>query len=176
MSVAFLMPPEQTKVEMEDAEVGVTSKTFRKGHTAMTVAVIGAVCAGLASIIVPISQSYFSRPPAAKSNLLEVVQALKDTSEQQAKEIRQMHDDMVEQRSWFKGYLAAQGIDVRDPPNTPSASTPVVEITKPVSRRPGGSLSGFGSGQVLVGTPLPSPKPLSKSKEIPVPFVPTPQQ
>ncbi len=173
------MPPAQTQVELEaeDAEVGVTSRTFRnhKGRTAMVVAVIGAVCAGVASIVVPISQSYLSRP-AAKSNLEEVTKALKEASERQDKEIRQIHDDMLEQRAWFKGYLSANGIKVVDPPGLPSPSTQVIEITKPASSRRIGGSAGFGSGsgQVVVGTPLPSPKPLPKTKEIPAPFVPPP--
>lgn len=166
------MPPAQTQVEMEEQDVEATSKTFRnhKGRTAMIVAVIGAVCAGVASIAVPIAQSYFGRPPPAKSNLAEVVQALKEASERQDKEIRQMHEDAIEQRSWFKGFLSAQGYKVVDPPDFPSPSTQVVEITKPASGRPGSSQKTY------VGTPLPSPRPLPKAKEIPTPFVPTPAQ
>lgn len=173
------MPPAQTQVELEaeDAEVGVTSKAFRnhKGRTAMIVAVIGAICAGVASIVVPISQSYFSRP-AAKSNIEEVTKALKEASERHDKEIRQMHDEMLEQRAWFKGYLSANNIKVVDPPGQPSPSTQIIEITKPASSKKAGASAGFGpgSGQVVVKTPLPSPKPLPKTKEIPAPFMPPP--
>lgn len=174
------MPPAKTRLEVEAEadEVEETSKTFKnhKARTAMMVTVIGAACAGIASIVVPITQTYFISRPAVKSNSEEVMKALKEASERQDKEIRQMHDDMTELRSWLKGYLAAQGVKVLDPPDQPSPSTQIVEITKP--RRLGGAGFGAGTpqGQVLVGTPLPNPKPLTRAKEIPVPFVPPPQQ
>lgn len=159
------MPP----IVEEDEETVEASKAFRnhKGRVAAVVTLIGAVCTGLAVTVVPIATTYLNRPPAMKANTEEVLKALKEESERKDKEIRQLHDDITELRSWMKGYLTAQGMKIMDPPDSNSPGTTVVEIRpKPVlSRR-------SAAPRPTVETPLPVPKPLGHPGEIPEPFAP----
>ncbi len=162
------MPP---KVE-EAEEVVAASRAFRnhKGRVAALVTLIGAVCTGLAVTVVPIVTTYLNRPPAPKSNVEEVLKALKEESERKDKEIRQIHDDMNEMRAWWKGYLTAQGMNVTDPPDTNTPGTTVVEIRpKPLMSRKN------AAPRPTVETPLPVPKPLGHPGAIPEPFAPQQQ-
>ncbi len=155
----------------ESEEVEEASRAFRnhKGRVAAVVTLIGAVCTGLAVTVVPIVTTYLNRPPAIRANTEEVLKALKEESERKDKEIRQLHDDITELRSWMKGYLTAQGMKIIDPPNSDSPGTTVVEIRpKPLSTR------ANASPRPTVETPLPVPKPLGRPGEIPEPFAPQP--
>jgi len=159
------MPP---KVE-EAEEVVAASRAFRnhKGRVAAVVTLIGAVCTGLAVTVVPIVTTYMTRPAAPKSNVEEVLRALKEESERKDKEIRQLHDDITELRAWWKGFLDAQGYKTLDPPGANSPPTPVIEIRpKPLQSR------RVTAPAPTVETPLPVPKPLGHPSPIPEPFAP----
>jgi len=159
------MPEKDEEDEIEDA-----SRSFKhsKARTAFVVAIIGAATTGVAAVVVPIVQSYIVNRPAVKANSEEVLKALKEQSEQQQKDIRQLREDLIDLRSWTKGYLMAQGYRVTDPPDKDLPPTPVVEIhPKPVHPK----RSVFTPAPV-VETPLPFPKELSPAKPIPYPVVP----
>ncbi len=162
-----------TKQEDED-EIDDASRSFKhsKARTAFLVAVIGAGMTGAAAIIVPITQSYIvNRPSAVKPNTEVVLKALKDKTEQQDKDIRQLREDLIELRSWTKGYLMAQGYRVTDPPDQDLPPTPVVEIhPKPVHPK-----RTLFSPAPVVETPLPFPKAIASPKQVPYPIAPAPE-
>lgn len=165
LSVVFLMP----LTEHEEEEVDEASRSFKhsKARTAFLVAVIGVATTGVAAIVVPITQSYINRPPV-KTNSEEVLKALKENSEQQAKELKQLREDFIDLRSWTKGYLMAEGFRIMDPPDSNLPPVPEVEIhPRPVHPR----RTAFSPAPV-VETPLPFPKALGSSKQIPYPIAP----
>lgn len=157
--------------EHEEEEVDEASRSFKhsKARTAFLVAIIGVATTGLAAIIVPITQSYINRP-AVKPNSEEVLKALKENSEQQAKEIRQLREDFIDLRSWTKGYLMAEGFRIMDPPDSNLPPVPEVEIhPKPVHPR-----RTVFSPAPVVETPLPFPRELGSVRQIPYPVAPAP--
>jgi hypothetical protein len=167
------MPPKTPEEAVEEREeIDEVSKSFKhsKARTAFLVAIIGSALTGVAAIVVPITQSYISRPSAVKPNTEEVLKALKDKTEQQDKDIRQLREDVIELRSWTKGYLMAQGYRVTDPPDQDLPPTPVVEIhPKPVHPK-----RTLFSPAPVVETPLPFPKAIASPKPVPYPISPSP--
>lgn len=172
LSATVWMPPPKPQrspkdgiVVLADDEEPVPSFRNEKTRTAGIVALIGAVCAGLAVTIVPIAQAYINRPPPAKANFEEVLKVLKEESERHNKEIQKSHDDVVELRSWIKGYLTAQGYVIQDPPDANAPSATNVEIESPRTTR-----KRLPPSQV--SPPLPALRPLTRAKEIPEPVSP----
>lgn len=161
-----------TKKEDEE-EIDDASRSFKhsKARTAFLVAVIGAAMTGAAAIVVPITQSYIiNRPTSVKPNTEEVLKALREKTEQQDKDIRQLREDVIELRSWTKGYLMAQGYRVTDPPDQNLPPTPIVEIhPKPVHPK-----RTLFSPAPVVETPLPFPRAMSSPKQVPYPIAPVP--
>lgn len=127
--------------------------------------VVGAVGTALAGILVPLGTAWLNRPPPPEDNVEEVLKALKEESLRQDREIRRLHDDVTELRSWIAGYLRATGVRVRDPED--AAPSEPVEVTAPL-RKKRSPLEPAPE----VRTPMPSPRPLGTAREIPEPFVP----
>ncbi len=160
-----------TDKQEEREEIDEASRSFKhsKARTAFLVAIIAAATTGAAAIIVPITQSYINRPSAVKPNSEEVMKALKENSEQQAKEIRQLREDFIDLRSWTKGYLMAEGFRIMDPPDSNIPPVPEVEIhPKPVHPK-----RTLFSPAPVVETPLPFPRALGSRKQIPYPVAPS---
>lgn len=161
------------ETEKKPGKVEVVSEVpppFRgHGRTAKLVAVIGALGAFFAAVLVPPIVAYINRPPPVKANTEEVLKALKEDSVNQAKDLKQTHEDIMELRGWLKGYLVANGVTIRDPDDPRPPPSDPVEVVHPMSKRTNPLAR---SPEVL--TPLPAPRPLTKPKEIPDPIMASP--
>lgn len=120
----------------------------------------------LAGVVVPITSAYFNRPPRPPSNSVEVQKALIEENERLDKEIRKLHEEVIELRSWLKGYVEAQGMKVQDPPNMQVPPGQQVTLT-PQPKRPKRTVF---TPAPEVRPPLPVPGPVSRKTDIPMPI------
>lgn len=127
--------------------------------------VVGAVGTALAGILVPLGTAWLNRPPPPEGNVEEVLRALREETRRQDREIRRLHGDVTELRSWIAGYLRSTGVRVRDPED--AAPSEPVEVTAPLRKK-----RGPVEPAPEVRTPMPAPRPLTPPGDIPEPFVP----